>query len=94
MDVNDILIKPVITEKATEIAAQNKYVFRVAKAANKVMIKDAVKAIFSVDAVAVNIVNVRGRQRRVRNQYGFTPAWKKAIVTLKAGDKIELFEKQ
>lgn len=92
MDVNDIIIRPVITEKATELAKQNKYVFRVHKKANKDMIEKAISSIFGVTPVKVNVMIVRGRRKRVRYNYGYTASWKKAIVTLKEGDKIEVFE--
>lgn len=92
MNYNEVLIKPVITEKATIISEQNKYVFKVAQKANKDQIKLAIKAIYKVDAVKINIVNVRGKERRLRLGTGFTAAWKKAIVTIKDGEKIELFE--
>ncbi|MGQ9842739.1 MAG: 50S ribosomal protein L23 [Spirochaetota bacterium] len=92
MDVNDIIIRPVITEKATELAKQNKYVFRVHKKANKDMIEKAINSIFGVTPVKVNVMVVHGKQKRVRYNYGYTASWKKAIVTLKEGDKIDVFE--
>ncbi len=92
MDVNDIIIRPVITEKATELAKENKYVFRVHKKANKNMIEKAISSIFGVTPVKVNVMIVRGKRKRVRYNYGYTPSWKKAIVTLKQGDKIDIFE--
>ncbi len=92
MDVNDIIIRPVITEKATELAKQNKYVFRVHKKANKDMIEKAINSIFGVTPEKVNVMIVRGKRKRVRYNYGYTASWKKAIVTLKEGDKIEIFE--
>ncbi len=92
MDVNDIIIRPVITEKATELAKQNKYVFRVHKKANKDMIDKAIRSIFGVTPLKVNVMVVRGKRKRVRYNYGYTASWKKAIVTLKEGDKIEVFE--
>jgi large subunit ribosomal protein L23 len=92
MNAQEILIKPVITEKATIISAQNKYVFQVARTANKDEICKAVKTVFNVEPVSVNIVNVRGKQKSVRMHSGRTSKWKKAIITLKDGDKIELFE--
>jgi large subunit ribosomal protein L23 len=94
MDYNDIIIKPVLSEKSTDLNAQGKYVFRVAMKANKHLIKKAVKDMFAVTADKVNVSIVRGKRKRVRYQYGFTPAWKKAVVTLKKGEKIELFENQ
>ena len=92
MNLNQVLLKPVITEKATIISEQNKYVFKVATRANKDQIKEAIKAIYKVEPVKINVVNVRGKERRLRLGTGFTSSWKKAIVTLKDGDKIELFE--
>jgi large subunit ribosomal protein L23 len=94
MDFNDVIIKPVLSEKSTTLAEMRKYVFRVSKKANKKIVKRAIKEIFNVEPVSVNIINVRGHRKRVRYNYGFTPSWKKAIVTLKEGDKIELFEGQ
>ncbi|MCX7677780.1 MAG: 50S ribosomal protein L23 [Spirochaetes bacterium] len=94
MDFNDVIIKPVISEKSTALAKIGKYVFRVSKKANKKIVKRAIKEIFNVEPVCVNIINVRGRRKRVRYNYGYTSSWKKAIVTLKEGDKIELFEGQ
>ncbi|HMB20741.1 MAG TPA: 50S ribosomal protein L23 [Spirochaetota bacterium] len=94
MNYNDIIIRPVVTEKTTDLSEQNKYVFQVANSANKDMVKKAVKEIFNVTPDRVNVIMMRGKKKRVRYQYGYTTAWKKAIVTLKAGDKIELFENQ
>lgn len=94
MDYNDVIIKPVLSEKSTTLAKEGKYVFRVSKNANKKIVKRAIKEIFNVEPVRVNIMNVRGRRKRVRYNYGYTASWKKAIVTLKQGDKIELFEGQ
>ncbi|HQO00835.1 MAG TPA: 50S ribosomal protein L23 [Spirochaetota bacterium] len=94
MDVNEVIIKPVLSEKSTQMAELGKYVFRVAMKANKVMIKRAVKEIFDVETEQVNVIRVRGRRKRVRYKYGYTASWKKAIVTLKKGQKIELFEGQ
>ncbi|MDY6935552.1 MAG: 50S ribosomal protein L23 [Spirochaetota bacterium] len=94
MNYNDILVKPVVSEKTTVMSEENKYVFRVSMKANKHLVKKAVKEIYNVNPVKVNVMNVRGRRKRVRYQYGYTSGWKKAIVTLREGDKIELFEHQ
>ncbi len=94
MNSNDIIIRPVISEKSTGMMEDNKYVFKVATNANKLTVKTAVKEIFGVMPEKVNIVNVRGKNRRLRYRMGKRSAWKKAIVTLKAGDKIEIFEGQ
>ncbi len=90
---NEILIRPVLTEKATFLREKfNKYVFIVHKKADKISIKRAIKEIFNVEPIAVNIINKMGKKKRVRYKYGYTPSIKKAIVTLKKGDKIGIFE--
>lgn len=94
MNSNDIIIRPIISEKTTELMEQNKYVFEVARKANKHMVKKAIKDLFEIDAEQVNILNVRGKNRRLRFRVGKRAAWKKAIVTLTAGQKIEIFEGQ
>lgn len=86
---------PLITEKSTILREEeNKYTFRVDKRANKIEIKRAVEAIFpDVEVVAVNTLNLRGKPRRFRyNRRGRKPNWKKAIVTLRSGDTIEIYE--
>ena len=87
----DIIIRPIITERAMSGAADKKYVFEVAKDANKVEIRQAIEAIFDVTVVKVNTLNVKPKPKRVRYQLGKTRTWKKAMVTLKEGDTIELF---
>ena len=81
-----------VTEKGTaQTEALNQYQVVVDKHANKVDVKHAVEQLFKVKVLRVNTLNVRGKARRERTvQFGRTPAWKKAIVTLKKGDKIEL----
>ena len=92
--VYNVLRRPIVTEKSTALAGQGKYVFEVARHANKPQIKEAVEQAFNVSVTAVNTTVMRGRRKR--NRYGRTageaPTWKKAIVTLQAGDQIELFE--
>lgn len=89
----DIIIAPVITEKSMSGIADKKYTFKVAKDANKIEIADAVAKLFKVQVAKVNTVNVRGKQRRMGRYSGYTAAWKKAIVTLKADSKpIEFFD--
>ncbi len=88
----EVLRRPVITEKSTELQAQGKYAFEVARDANKPQIKQAVEKAFKVKVTAVNVVMVRGKERRVGRRQVLTQPWKKAIVTLQPGDKIELFE--
>lgn len=94
MNSNDIIIRPIISEKTTELMERHKYVFQVARDANKLTVKQALKDLFNVTPEKVNILNVRGRNRRLRFRVGKRAAWKKAIVTLSAGDKIEIFEGQ
>ena len=94
MNPNDIIIRPIISEKSTGMLEKNKYVFKVARDANKLTIMQALKELFNVNAEKVNIVNVRGKNRRLRYKIGKRTAWKKAIVTLRAGDKIEIFDGQ
>ena len=88
-----LILKSVrVTEKGTaQTEALNQYQVVVDKHANKVDVKHAVEQLFKVKVLHVNTLNVRGKARRERTvQFGRTPAWKKAIVTLKEGDKIEL----
>ncbi len=94
MNYNDIILRPVLSEKSTDLSEESKYVFQVANNANKHVIKKAIKEIFNVNPVKINVIRVRGKRRRVRYQYGYTPSWKKAIVTIAKGEKIELFENQ
>ena len=93
MEARDIIIAPVITEKATMALADKKYTFRVAKAANKIEIAKAIEELFGVDVKKVNIINMKGQKRRMGRYEGYTSDWKKAIVTLTADSKtIEFFD--
>ena len=85
-----ILRAPHITEKATGIADKNQYTFRVFPKANKVEIKKAVEGVYGVNVTDVNIVNVLRKRRRLGKVTGWKPGYKKAIVTVKEGQKIEL----
>lgn len=78
------------TEKSTKQESMSKYLFLVDKRANKIQIRKAVKDIYKVDAISVNTFISGGKLRRVRHQLGKTPDFKKAIVTLKTGQKIEV----
>ena len=90
LDINVVLIKPILTEKTDRLESQgNKVVFRVATAANKSEIKEAVKKVFSVRVEKVNTQIVKGKRKRVRGGYGFASDWKKATVTLHPDDRIE-----
>ena len=90
----DIILKPVITEKSMEMLTQGKYTFKVAKDSNKIEIAKAVEALFpGVKVAKVNTVNCRGVMKRMGRNEGYTPAWKKAVVTLAEGSKtIEFFD--
>ncbi|NIQ03752.1 MAG: 50S ribosomal protein L23 [Nitrospinaceae bacterium] len=93
MDRYQVIQKPLITEKSTELQQESNWVsFRVNPEANKIQIKDAVEKIFNVTVQQVNTVNVTGKRRRFGRAMGQTKNWKKAMVRLKEGDKIELFE--
>lgn len=83
----------VLTEKGSDMReSMNKLIFEVARDANKIEIKNAIQKLFSVTVIDINTMVVRGRMRRMGRTYGKTQNWKKAIVTLKKGDKIEYFE--
>ena len=92
MHLYEVLRRPLITEKGSGLQAQNKYAFEVAKGANKHQVKQAVEKAFKVKVTAVNVMTVPGKGRRMRGRQVLTPSWKKAIVTLRPGDKIEVFE--
>ena len=92
MQLYEVLRRPLITEKNTALQAQGKYAFEVAGEANKHQIEQAVEKAFKVKVTAVNVMTVAGKTRRVGRRQVLTQSWKKAIVTLKQGDKIELFE--
>ena len=88
----DIILKPIITEASMEGLEMNKYTFKVAKNANKYEIAAAVEKLFGVKVAKVNTINCRGRKKRMGMYEGYTPSWKKAIVTLAPGEKtIEFF---
>jgi large subunit ribosomal protein L23 len=88
----EVVRRPLVTEKNTSLQAQGKYAFEVAREANKNQVKQAVEKAFKVSVTAVNIISVRGRERRVGRRMVTGSSWKKAVVTLKAGDKIQIFE--
>ena len=88
MAAEDIIIKPIITEKSSMEMQEGKYTFKVAKKATKVEIRNAVEKLFEVKVLKVNTMNVNGKEKRVGVHTGKTPDWKKAIVTIdtNAGD--------
>ena len=87
-----VLIKPLVTEKAANLSAENKYVFAVTDKANKIEIARAVRGVYGVEPVKVNIVRVKGKQVRYGRILGKRKDWKKAIVTLPAGKSINVYE--
>lgn len=91
-DFRDIIIKPVVTEKSMDLLADNKYTFIVDKKANKTEIRNAIENIFSVRVEKVYTVNVKSKPKRMGKFEGKTTSRKKAIVALKPGQKIKLFE--
>ncbi len=90
--LNDILIEPVLSEKATALREQGKYVFKVHTDASKTQIKEAVSKLFGVKVVSCTTMNVLGKMKRVRANPGRTASWKKAIVRLAPGETIKVFE--
>jgi len=92
MNSYEVIRRPVITEKNTMLLERNKYTFEVAISANKPQIKEAVEKAFKVKVTAVNVMHVPGKMRRAGSRRGMTRSWKKAVVTLEEGQKIELFE--
>jgi large subunit ribosomal protein L23 len=89
MDMWQVIVRPLITEKNTNQAVEGKYTFQVAREANKIQIREAVQKIFKVDVTAVNVMNVRGKERGIGRRKGIAPNWRKAVVTLKEGQRIE-----
>ena len=92
MKYEDILIKPVISEKANMLREQNKYVFVVHPDANKIQIKEAVEALFKVKVIGCTTMNVLGKMKRLRGRPGRTASYKKAIVRIAEGETIAAFE--
>lgn len=98
MELENILIEPVVTEKTNAMREEEsvKYVFKVLPAANKHQVSEAVEKIFNVKTVACNVMWVKGKKKTTRTKSGYREgqksSWKKAIVTLSPGEKIDLFE--
>ena len=89
---HDIIIKPVITEKSSALVEHNKYTFEVHRSANKIQIRQAIEQIFKVKVLSVNTMNVPSKPKRMGAFVGKTRSWKKAIVALPEGQRIEFFE--
>ncbi len=93
MAAQDIIIRPIVTEKTMDGVQNKKYTFEVAKDATKIDIARAVEELFGVKVSKVNTLHVRGHMRRQGRSEGYTPSWKKAVVTLTEGSKsIEFFD--
>ena len=93
LHIFEVLRRPLITEKSTILQdGHNKYAFEVDSRANKVQVKTAVEESFSVKVTEVNMLTVRGKRKRFGRRLVQRPSWKKALVSLQAGDKIQLFE--
>ncbi|MBQ6029305.1 MAG: 50S ribosomal protein L23 [Treponema sp.] len=92
MEFTDILIEPVITEKANALREENKYVFIVRPDASKIQIKEAVRKLFNVKVLSCTTINVAGKVKRLRGSKGMTSSYKKAIVRVADGETIKLFE--
>ncbi len=91
--LHEIIRRPLITEKSTQQKEENRqYVFEVDPEANKIEIKEAVEQLFRVKVLKVRTLNVLGKIKRLGRRYGKRPDWKKAIVTLREGDRIDFFE--
>ncbi len=92
-EAQEIIRRPLVTEKSgQQKETNNQYVFEVRKDANKIEVQQAVERLFKVKVLQVHTLNVLGKEKRVGRKYGKRPDWKKAVVTLKEGDRIEFFE--
>ncbi|MGB0757034.1 MAG: 50S ribosomal protein L23 [Patescibacteria group bacterium] len=87
-----ILLRPLVTEKGSQQQSLNKYFFEVERSANKIDIKRTIESMYKVDVVAVRVMNVRGKRVMFARRAGARRAWKKAIVTLKKGQRITTVE--
>ena len=92
MNYEQILIEPVLSEKANLLREQGKYVFKVDPRANKLQIKEAVRRLYNVHPVSCNVMVVGGKPKRLRSRPGYTSSWKKAIIRLPKDEKISIFE--
>ena len=90
----EVIIRPVVSERSFDLMEQGKYTFEVARKAPKEEIADAVEKLFGVHVAKVNTMWVKAKNKRVRYQMGKTRTWKKAVVTLAAGEQIEVFAPQ
>ena len=89
---HDIIIRPIITEKSSSLMEMNKYTFEVHSSANKIQIRNAVEEIFKVKVLGVHVISVHGKPKRMGAFQGKSRSWKKAVVCLAEGERIEFFE--
>ena len=92
MHLYQVLLRPIVTEKSTQLQERDKYVFQIALRANKVMVREAVQKAYDVKVTSVNIIRTPGKVKRYGPRRVKRPGTKKAIVTLKQGDRIQIFE--
>jgi len=92
MDKYEIIKRPIVSEKTTKLAESRKYTFEVDRKANKIQLKEAIEALFGVKVESVNVINGVPKPKRVGQHSGYTSAVTKAIVTLKEGNKIDIYE--
>ena len=92
LSAHDIIIRPVITEKSSALMELNKHTFEVRRDVNKIQIRNAVEEAFKVKVLSVNTINVKSKPKRMGASIGRTRSWKKAIVSLPQGQRIEFFE--
>ncbi|MDR1884797.1 MAG: 50S ribosomal protein L23 [Synergistaceae bacterium] len=89
---HDIIVRPIITEKSSRLMALNKYTFEVMPAANKIEIRRAVEEVFKVKVSSVHTIKVHPKPKRMGRFSGYSRSWKKAVVTLLPGERIEFFD--
>lgn len=92
MNISEVLLRPTITEKSTLLQEEGQYTFQIASKANKTLVKQAVEENFGVKVVSVNITVNRGKRKRYGPRFKKQPDVKKAVVTLRPGDRIDLIE--
>jgi len=93
LDLSQVLLKPLLSEKSYLESDMNKYRFMVHPAANKIVIRQAVEKMFNVKVLSVNVSKVRGKQKRFGRFQTYKSDWKKAVVTLPEGESLDFFEK-
>ena len=92
MHLYEVLRRPIVTEKSTFLQESNKYAFEIAQKATKRQVKDAVELAFKVNVTQVNVITMHGKLKRIGRRTVMTRSWKKAVVTLTPGQKIQFFE--